>query len=140
VRVWRDWALVAAGLAGTVLEAVLRDDVVWRAVSVLATVRPCGATLWARPRRRVRHDSLAAPPSAGDGRARLRVGHPADAGRSGNRTPEAGRALHGWDRPRARLRADPVGIRPGHRARIGRHPRDLRSVGGRRRPSSRRSG
>lgn len=48
VRVWRDWALVAAGLAGTVLEAVLRDDVVWRPVSVLATVGLCVTTLWRR--------------------------------------------------------------------------------------------
>ncbi|GAA3214603.1 sensor histidine kinase [Dactylosporangium siamense] len=47
-RVRRDWALLAAGLAGTGLEAVLRDDIVWWPVSVLVTVGLCLATLWRR--------------------------------------------------------------------------------------------
>jgi signal transduction histidine kinase len=45
VRVWRDWVLLAAGLAGTVLEAVLRTDVVWLPVSVVITVGLCLTTL-----------------------------------------------------------------------------------------------
>jgi signal transduction histidine kinase len=48
VRVWRDWALLATGLIGTVLEAVLRTDVVWWPVSVLITVGLCLTTLWRR--------------------------------------------------------------------------------------------
>ena len=48
VRVWHDWLLLAAGLLGTALEAVLRDDVVWRPVSVLVAVVFCLTTLWRR--------------------------------------------------------------------------------------------
>src|SRR3954447_8213802 len=48
VRVRRDWVLLAAGLAGAGLEAVLRDDVVWRPVSLLITVGLCLTTLWRR--------------------------------------------------------------------------------------------
>jgi signal transduction histidine kinase len=48
VRVRRDWLLLAAGLLGTALEAGLRDDVVWRPVSVLVTVVFCLTTLWRR--------------------------------------------------------------------------------------------
>jgi signal transduction histidine kinase len=48
VRVWRDWGLLAAGLTGTLLEAVLRKDVVWLPVSVLITVGLCLTTLWRR--------------------------------------------------------------------------------------------
>jgi signal transduction histidine kinase len=48
VRVWRDWVLLAAGLTGTALEAVLRDDIVWGPVSVLTTVGLCLTTLWRR--------------------------------------------------------------------------------------------
>jgi signal transduction histidine kinase len=48
VRVGRDWLLLAAGLLGTALEAVLRDDVVWRPVSVLVAVVFCLTTLWRR--------------------------------------------------------------------------------------------
>lgn len=47
-RVWRDWVLVAGGLAATGLEAVLRDDVVWWPVSVLVTAGLCLTTLWRR--------------------------------------------------------------------------------------------
>jgi len=43
-----DWALLAAGLVGTGLEAALRDGVVWWPVSVLVTVVFCLATLWRR--------------------------------------------------------------------------------------------
>jgi signal transduction histidine kinase len=48
VRVWRDWVLLAAGLIGTALEAVLRDDIVWWPVSVLVTIGLCLTTLWRR--------------------------------------------------------------------------------------------
>ncbi|GAB3829449.1 sensor histidine kinase [Dactylosporangium cerinum] len=47
-RVGRDWALLAAGLAGAGLETVLRDDIVWWPVSVLITAGLCLATLWRR--------------------------------------------------------------------------------------------
>lgn len=47
-RVSRDWALLAAGLGGAVLEAALRGDVVWWPVSVLVTVGLCLTTLWRR--------------------------------------------------------------------------------------------
>jgi signal transduction histidine kinase len=49
-RVWRDWALLAAGLAGVVLEATLRHDVVWRPVAVVFAVWLCVLTLWRRTR------------------------------------------------------------------------------------------
>ncbi len=48
VRVRRDWLLLAAGMLATALEAGLRDDVVWRPVSVLAAVVLCLTTLWRR--------------------------------------------------------------------------------------------
>ncbi len=48
VRVWRDWALLAAGLIGTALEAALRDGIVWWPVSILVTVGLCLTTLWRR--------------------------------------------------------------------------------------------
>jgi signal transduction histidine kinase len=48
VRVGRDWLLLAAALIGTALEAGLRDDVVWRPVSVLVAVGFCLTTLWRR--------------------------------------------------------------------------------------------
>jgi signal transduction histidine kinase len=47
-RVWRDWALLAAGLTGAGLEAALREDIVWWPVSVLVTVGLCLTTLWRR--------------------------------------------------------------------------------------------
>lgn len=47
-RVWRDWALLAASLSGVVLEAVLREDVVWRPVAVLLAVWLCVLPLWRR--------------------------------------------------------------------------------------------
>ncbi|MER7539489.1 histidine kinase [Streptomyces sp. NPDC097704] len=49
-RVWRDWALLAAGLAGVVLEATLRENVVWRPVAVVFTVWLCLLPLWRRTR------------------------------------------------------------------------------------------
>jgi signal transduction histidine kinase len=49
-RVWRDWALLAVGLAGVVLEATLREDVVWRPVAVVFTVWLCLLSLWRRTR------------------------------------------------------------------------------------------
>jgi signal transduction histidine kinase len=49
-RVWRDWALLAAGLTGVVLEAVLRDDLVWRPVALVLTGWLCVLTLWRRTR------------------------------------------------------------------------------------------
>lgn len=49
-RVWRDWVLLAAGLSGVVLEAVLRTDVVWRPVAVVVAAWLCVLTLWRRTR------------------------------------------------------------------------------------------
>jgi signal transduction histidine kinase len=50
VRVWRDWALLAAGLGGVVLEATLREDVVWRPVAVVFTVWLCVLSMSRRTR------------------------------------------------------------------------------------------
>ena len=47
-RVWRDWALLAAGPAGAVLETALRNDVVWWPLSLLVTVGLCLTTGWRR--------------------------------------------------------------------------------------------
>jgi len=47
-RVWRDWVLLAAGLAGVVLEATLREDVVWRPVAVMLAVWLCVLPMWRR--------------------------------------------------------------------------------------------
>ncbi|MGW3124310.1 sensor histidine kinase [Streptomyces sp. NPDC001107] len=49
-RVWRDWALLAAGLGGVVLEATLRENVVWRPVAVVFAVWLCVLPLWRRTR------------------------------------------------------------------------------------------
>lgn len=49
-RVWRDWALLAASLGAVVLEAALREDVVWRPVAVVFTVWLCLLSLWRRTR------------------------------------------------------------------------------------------
>ncbi|MEU6256271.1 sensor histidine kinase [Streptomyces sp. NPDC047043] len=49
-RVWRDWALLAAGLGGVVLEAILRENVVWRPVAVVLAVWLCVLPLWRRTR------------------------------------------------------------------------------------------
>ncbi|MGW1997840.1 sensor histidine kinase [Embleya sp. NPDC001921] len=49
-RVWRDWALLAAGLGGVVLEATLRENVVWRPVAVMFAVWLCLLPLWRRTR------------------------------------------------------------------------------------------
>jgi signal transduction histidine kinase len=49
-RVWRDWALLAAGLGGVVLEATLRDDVVWRPLAVVVAVWLCVLPMWRRTR------------------------------------------------------------------------------------------
>ncbi|MCZ0986202.1 histidine kinase [Streptomyces diastatochromogenes] len=49
-RVLRDWALLAAGLAGVVLEATLRENVVWRPVAVVFAVWLCVLPLWRRTR------------------------------------------------------------------------------------------
>lgn len=48
VRVWRDWVLLAGGLTATALEAVLREDVVWRPIAVLLSIGLCVATMWRR--------------------------------------------------------------------------------------------
>lgn len=47
-RVWRDWALLAAGLCGVVLEAALRTDLVWRPVAVTLALWFVVLTLWRR--------------------------------------------------------------------------------------------
>lgn len=49
-RVWRDWALLAVGLGGVVLEATLRENVVWRPVAVVFAVWLCLLPLWRRTR------------------------------------------------------------------------------------------
>jgi signal transduction histidine kinase len=49
-RVWRDWALLAAVLGGVVLEAALRDDLVWRPVAVVLGVWLAVLPLWRRTR------------------------------------------------------------------------------------------
>jgi signal transduction histidine kinase len=49
-RVWRDWALLAAGLAGVVLEVTLRKNVVWLPVAVVLAVWLCVLTMWRRTR------------------------------------------------------------------------------------------
>ncbi|MGW0660997.1 sensor histidine kinase [Streptodolium elevatio] len=49
-RVWRDWMLLAAGLGGVVLEATLREHVVWRPVAVVFAVWLCLLPLWRRTR------------------------------------------------------------------------------------------
>ncbi|MFE3287531.1 histidine kinase, partial [Streptomyces sp. NPDC059233] len=49
-RVWRDWALLAAGLGGVALEATLRANVVWRPVAVVFAVWLCLLPLWRRTR------------------------------------------------------------------------------------------
>jgi signal transduction histidine kinase len=46
--VWRDWALLAAALAGVVLEATLREDVVWRPVAVVFAVGLSVLPMWRR--------------------------------------------------------------------------------------------
>ncbi|MFF9149479.1 sensor histidine kinase [Streptomyces sp. NPDC014861] len=50
VRVRRDWALLAAGLAGVASEAALRENVMWRPVAVLFAVWLCVLPLWRRTR------------------------------------------------------------------------------------------
>jgi signal transduction histidine kinase len=47
-RVWRDWVLLAACLGGVVLEATLRDDVVWRPVAVVFAVWLAVLPMWRR--------------------------------------------------------------------------------------------
>ncbi|MFF4361194.1 sensor histidine kinase [Streptomyces sp. NPDC001604] len=49
-RVWRDWALLAASLGGVVLEATLREHVMWRPVAVVLAVWLCVLPLWRRTR------------------------------------------------------------------------------------------
>ncbi len=46
----RDWALLAAGLGGVVLEATLRENVVWRPVAAGFTAWLCVLLLWRRTR------------------------------------------------------------------------------------------
>lgn len=48
VRVWRDWALLAVVLAGSILEAVLREDRAWLPVVVAVSVVIGLSLLWRR--------------------------------------------------------------------------------------------
>jgi hypothetical protein len=48
--VWRDWALVAVLVPTAVLEGLLRDDVMWRPVSLALGVGLAWTLLW-RPHR-----------------------------------------------------------------------------------------
>ena len=47
-RVWRDWVLVSALVPLVVLEGVLREDLVWRALSVAVTLALLPTLLWRR--------------------------------------------------------------------------------------------
>ena len=47
-RVWRDWVLVAALVPVVVLEGVLREDLVWRALSVAIALALIPTLLWRR--------------------------------------------------------------------------------------------
>ncbi|OPG10986.1 transcriptional regulator [Streptomyces sp. GKU 895] len=49
-RVWRDWVLLASGVGGVVLEAALRENVVWRPVAVVFAVWLCLLPLRRRTR------------------------------------------------------------------------------------------
>ncbi|HVL06503.1 MAG TPA: sensor histidine kinase [Acidimicrobiales bacterium] len=48
VRVWRDWALVAALVPVAVLEGVLKEDLVWRVASVVVALALLLTLLWRR--------------------------------------------------------------------------------------------
>jgi signal transduction histidine kinase len=47
---WRDWVLVAALVAAALLEATLRDDLVWPGVALAAVVAPAILLPWRRTR------------------------------------------------------------------------------------------
>ncbi len=47
-RVWRDWALLGVLLTWSVLEALFREEVVWRPVAVVVTVAVLVPLLWRR--------------------------------------------------------------------------------------------
>jgi signal transduction histidine kinase len=47
---WRDWVLVAALVAAGLLEATLRDDVVWPGLALVASVAPAICLPWRRTR------------------------------------------------------------------------------------------
>jgi signal transduction histidine kinase len=47
-RVWRDWVLVSAFVSTAVLEGLLRDDVVWRPLSLVVAVILAFTLLWRR--------------------------------------------------------------------------------------------
>src|SRR5687768_9420488 len=49
-RLWRDWVLVAALVAAGLLEATLRDDLVWPGVALVAGVAPALCMPWRRTR------------------------------------------------------------------------------------------
>jgi signal transduction histidine kinase len=49
-RVWRDWALLAAGLGGVVAEAALREDMAWRPVALALGGWLAVLPLWRRTR------------------------------------------------------------------------------------------
>jgi len=47
-RVWRDWALIGLLVPAAIVEAVLRDDVVWRPFALVVAVSLIVALLWRR--------------------------------------------------------------------------------------------
>jgi hypothetical protein len=47
---WRDWVLVAALVAAGLLEAILREDLVWPGVALVAGVAPALCLPWRRTR------------------------------------------------------------------------------------------
>lgn len=50
VRVWRDWLLLVAVAGTTMVEAVVRDDMMWRPIAILFGVTLALTMLWRRTR------------------------------------------------------------------------------------------
>ena len=48
VRIWRDWALLGVLLGWSVVEALFRDDLVWRPVAIIVAVGVLLTLLWRR--------------------------------------------------------------------------------------------
>jgi signal transduction histidine kinase len=73
---WRDWVLVAALLAAGLLEAILRDDVVWPGVVVVAAVAPAVCLPWRRRRPLPVTAAVLGSIALGDAVLLLRTGEP----------------------------------------------------------------
>lgn len=48
IRVWRDWALLGALVAWSVLETLLREDLAWRPLALIVSVVVALTMLWRR--------------------------------------------------------------------------------------------